>query len=197
MEFPNTRANLVKRLNLILVVLLLLAIGTIIWQLWPKPPTYGHVTINPNDSAKIASDARIGFVKYDYEKFVKEFGSAYNDTNRIPVYDTTWVQALLEAFTDTVGTDSGTITLPELVDDVRLNFEGIDSLSKIEYHIGIGLTERFIPPPLRMSRFAVLDTFILDFPPPDTIRTGVNADLLWKVGGGMFILGMLAMGMVL
>ena len=192
MEYPNTRASSMNRVNIILITLLLLASGLICWLLWPTPPILANVSIVVPDSAKIASEARIGFVKYDYDKFVKEFGATYRDTAHFSVTDTNWVQAFLEAITDTT---HGEIILPEMSTDVTLNFAGVDSLSQIEYQIGISLHENFIPPPINIRRHAIIDTFILDFPPPDTITTGVDPDLLWKVGGGMFILGMLVMAM--
>jgi hypothetical protein len=181
-----------NRVILILIFLLLLASGVICWLLWPKPPVLARANISAPDSATIAEQARIGFVRYDYDKFVKEFGQTYRDTTRHSVNDTNWVEAFLEAITDT---SHGEIILPEMSSDVSLNFSGVDSLSQIEYQIGIALHEKFIPPPINIRRHAVIDTFILDFPPPDTITTGVDPDLLWKVGGGGVILGMLIMAL--
>ncbi len=185
-----------NKLLIILVLLLLIAGGIIARLLWPKPEPPIHISISSADSAAIVEQAWIGFVKYDYDKFVEQFGQVYKDTSRIPVYDTTYVKALIAAFTDTSAEDSGSIILPEMNTDVQLSFAGVDSSTEVKYQIEIALNENFIPPPLDIRRHAVLDSLILEFPPQDTVFVHVDSDLLWKVAAGSFVLGMLTLAVV-
>ncbi len=186
--------------NIILgLVLLLIIMGMILgwgyreYDGLKNKPTPIEVVM-PADTADIVSTARIGWVKYDYKKFLKEFGSIYKDTNWTRLSDTNWVDYLRDIPGDS--TDTEFIELPMSTEDSYLTFSGKDTITDVEYELGIHLYETFIPPPLDITRRAVIDSFIIDIPEPDTILVRVNPDLVWKVGGISFILGMITLAIV-
>ena len=94
--------------------------------MWPQPEApAGQSAIPDNFKDSLIADARLGWVEFDEEAFVEEYGSVYKDTNLVNLIN--WIDQIRWDVKDSLNIKDSTIyrfvSIPVAMDDAILPFQ--------------------------------------------------------------------------